>query len=165
MAYKQRSGLHFKGLFDNLKRVVTAKKVIKQDLENKSNPFIEGTIDTDVRVNPGEGRGFWSMPKEKYIKQASRVYRKTGLKPIERTRDIWDVKSSHFELPQSNKVNIEVGERASGTRIINMSVAKNSQKKNNTAKNKTLKVKRRKVKTHKVKTPKGLYLKKGKFIG
>ena len=50
MAYKQKSGLHFKGLFDNLKRVVTAKKVIKQDLENKSNPFIEGTIDTDVRV-------------------------------------------------------------------------------------------------------------------
>jgi len=165
MAYKQKSGLHFKGLFDNLKRVVTAKKVIKQDLENKSNPFVEGTKPDDVRVTPGDGGGFWSMPKKEYIKQAAKVYRKTGLKPTEGTRNSnWSPQSSHFELPTSNKVNIEVGERTGGMdgmgREIKMSVVKNSQKENNTPK-----VKTRKVKTRKVKTPNSLYLKKGKFIG
>ena len=161
MAYKQKSGLHFKGLFDNLKRVVTAKKVIKQDLENKSNPFVEGTKPDGVRVTPDDASSFWTMPKEEYIKQAAKVYRKTGLKPTEGTRNILGSQSSHFKLPISNKVNVEVGKRTGGMgREIKMSVAKNSQKENNTPK-----VKTRKVKTRKVKTPNSLYLKKGKFIG
>ena len=162
MAYKQKSGLHFKGLFDNLKRVVTAKKVIKQDLENKSNPFVEGTKPDGVRVTPDGGSSFWTMPKKEYIKQAAKVYRKTGLKPTEGTRNSnWSPQSSHFELPTSNKVNVEVGKRTGGMgREIKISVAKNSQKENNTPK-----VKTRKVKTRKVKTPNSLYLKKGKFIG
>ena len=166
MAYKGRSAIEMKGVFDSLKRAITPKKVITKDLENKSNPFVEGTKPDDVRVTPGDGGGFWTMPKEEYIKQAAKVYRKTGLKPTEGTRNISGSESSHFELPTSNKVNVEVGKRTGGMgREIKMSVAKNSQKENNTPKNNTPKVKTRKVKTRKVKTPNSLYLKKGKFIG
>jgi len=164
MAYKGRSAFEMKGIFDSLKRAITSKKVITKDLENKSNPFVEGTKPDDVRVTPGDGGGFWTMPKKEYIKQASKVYRKTGLKPTEGTRNILGSKSSHFELPVSNKVNVEVGERTGGMdgmeREIKMSVVKNSQEENNTPKIKT-----RRVKARKVKTPNSLYLRKGKFIG
>ncbi len=145
MAYTQKSGIQIKGLFETLKRSVTAKKVIKQDLESKSNPFTEGTKPGDVRVHPGESGGFWSMPKEDYIKQASKVYRKTGLKPTEGTRGGYGSteKTSHFNLPESKEVNIEVGKRTSELgREIKMSVEK--LKKN---KSKKVKVKKRKVKT------------------
>jgi hypothetical protein len=164
MAYKGRSAFEMKGIFDSLKRAITSKKVITKDLENKSNPFVEGTKPSGVRVTPGDGGGFWTMPKKEYIKQASKVYRKTGLKPTEGTRNILGSKSSHFELPVSNKVNVEVGERTGGMdgmeREIKMSVVKNSQEENNTPKIKT-----RRVKARKVKTPNSLYLRKGKFIG
>ena len=159
MAYKGKSAVHVKGIFDAIKRTFTAKKVIKQDLESKSNPFIESTKTSDVRVKPGEGRGFYSMPEEEYIKQASKVYRKTGLKPTEQTRRL-DLTGnskdySYFELPQSKKINIELGERSDhGRREIEMSVEKIKE-------NKPKKVK---VKTPKVKTPKATYNigKKGK---
>jgi len=173
MAYKGRSAFEMNGIFDNLKRAITSKKVITKDLENKSNPFVEGTKPGGVRVTTGDGGGFWTMPEKEYIKQASKVYRKTGLKPTEGTRNILGgPESSYFELPVSNEVNVEVGERTGGMggREIKMSVVKNSHKENNTPKNNTTKnnkhkVKKRRVKVPKVKTPNSLYLKKGKFIG
>tara|TARA_A100000171_G_C2070808_1_gene114624 strand:+ start:258 stop:767 length:510 start_codon:yes stop_codon:yes gene_type:complete len=151
MAYKQKSGLQFKGLFDNLKRAVTAKKVITQDLESKSNPFTKGTNPDEVRVHPGEGHGFWSMPKEEYIKQASKVYRKTGLKPTEGTRDLSIInegKTSYFKLPESDNISVEIGERTSRLgREITMTAEK-------AKKNKPKKVKVKKIK---VKTPNSKY--------
>jgi hypothetical protein len=170
MAYKGRSAFEIKGVFDNLKRAITSKKVITKDLENKSNPFVEGTKPSSVRVTPGDGGGFWTMPKEEYINQASKVYRKTGLKPTEGTRNISGSKSSHFELPVSNKVNIEVGKRTGGMdgmgREIKMSVVKNSQKETNKPNdsNKKSKPSNNKFKPS-FKKQKGLYLRKGKFIG
>ena len=159
MAYKQKSGLQFKGLFDNLKRAVTAKKVITQDLENKSHPFVEGTRSQDVRVYPREGSGYWSMPKEDYIKQASKVYRKTGLKPTEGTREILGGKTSHFRLPESDNINVEVGERTinpfagslPGSTYKDMKIASGREITMTATKDKS---KKSKVKTPKVKTPK-----------